>query len=62
VFTIKLDHGLSEVSYNIIVEWARSISFERNKLKENFYTVKSMIKPLGLGHQKINMCPNFFML
>jgi hypothetical protein len=25
VFTIKLDHGLSNVSYDTIVEWARSI-------------------------------------
>jgi hypothetical protein len=25
VFTIKLDHGLSNVNYDRIVEWARSI-------------------------------------
>jgi hypothetical protein len=32
------------------------------RLKENFYAAKSMMKPLGLGYQKINMCPNFYML
>jgi hypothetical protein len=52
VFNIKLDHGLSEVSYDRIVEWTRSILFEGNRLKENFYTTRSMMKPLGLGYQK----------
>jgi hypothetical protein len=62
VFTIKSDHRLSEVGHDKIIEWARSILPEGNRLKENFYAVKSMMKPLGLGYQKINMCPNFCML
>jgi hypothetical protein len=33
-----------------------------NRLKENFYAVKSIMKPLSLGYQKIDMCPNFSML
>jgi hypothetical protein len=37
VFTIKPDHGLSEASYDKIIEWTRSILPEENKLKENFY-------------------------
>jgi len=53
---------LSKVGYDKIIEWARSILPERNKLKENFYAAKSMMKPLGLGYQKFNMCPNFCML
>ena len=54
VFTIKSDHGLSEAGYDKIIEWARSILPEGNKLKENFYAAKSMMKPLGLGYQKID--------
>jgi hypothetical protein len=50
VFTIKSDHGLSEARYDKIIEWERSILPEGNKLKENFYTAKSMMKPLGLGY------------
>jgi hypothetical protein len=57
VFTIKSNHG-----YDKIIEWARSILPERNRLKENFYAAKSMMKPLGLGYQKIDICPNFCML
>jgi hypothetical protein len=62
VFTIKSDHGLSEAGYDKIIEWARSILPEGNRLKENFYAAKSMMKPLGLGYQKIDMCHNFCML
>jgi hypothetical protein len=50
VFTIKSNHGLSEVGYDRIVEWARSILLEGNKLKENFYATKSMMKPFDLGY------------
>jgi hypothetical protein len=62
VFTIKSDHGLSEAGYDKIIKWVKSNLPERNMLKENFYAVKSMMKPLGLGYQKIDMCPNFCML
>jgi len=62
VFTIKSDYGLSEAIYNIIVEWAKNILLKGNRLKENFYAAKSMIKPFGLEYQKIDMCPNFCML
>jgi hypothetical protein len=50
VFTIKSDHELNEVGYDKIIEWTRSILTESNKLKENFYIVKSMMKPLSLGY------------
>jgi hypothetical protein len=46
VFTVKLEHGLSEVGYDRVVEWARNILPEGNKLKENFYTAKPLIKPM----------------
>jgi hypothetical protein len=62
VFNIKSDHGLSEAGFDKIIEWARSILPEGNRLKENFYAAKSMMKPLGLVYQKIDMCHNFCML
>jgi hypothetical protein len=36
MFIIKLDHGLSEADYDIIVEWTKNILPEGNRLKENF--------------------------
>jgi len=62
VLTIKSDYKLSKVGYYKIVEWTKSILPEGNKLKENFYAVKSIMIPLSLGYQKIDMCPNFCML
>jgi hypothetical protein len=62
MFTIKSDCRLSKAGYDRIIERARSILHEENRLKENFYAAKSMIKPLSLGYQKIDMCPNFCMM
>jgi hypothetical protein len=53
---------LSDAGYDKIIERIRSILPEGNKLKENFYIAKSMIKPFGLGYQKIDMYPNFCMM
>jgi len=50
MFTIKLDHRLSEAEYDKIIEWAISILPKGNRLKENFYVAKSIVKPLGLGY------------
>jgi len=50
VFTIKSYYRLSDASYDKIIEWARNILLEGNKLKENLYDVKSMMKPFSLGY------------
>jgi hypothetical protein len=53
---------LSDASYEKIIERTISILPEGNKLKENFYIAKFMMKPFGLGYQKIDMYPNFCMM
>jgi hypothetical protein len=55
VFTIKSNHELSGAGYDKIIEWVRNILFEMNRLKENFYAAKSMMKPLSIGYQKIEL-------
>jgi hypothetical protein len=50
VFTIKSDYRLSEAGYDRIVEWTRSILPKGNRLKENFYAAKFMMKPFSLGY------------
>jgi hypothetical protein len=47
---VMTDYGLSEAGYDRIIEWTRSILPEENKLKENFYAAKSIMKPLSLGN------------
>jgi hypothetical protein len=62
VFTIKLNHGLSESGYDKIIKWARNNLPESYRLKYNFYVVKSMMKPPVAGHLKIKICLKFCML
>ena len=62
VFTIKLHYGLSEADYDKIIEWVRRILPEGDRLKENFYTSISMMKPFSLRYHKIDTCPNFCIL
>jgi len=50
VFTIKSDHGLSGASYDRIIKWTISILSKEDRLKENFYAAKYMMKPLGLWY------------
>ena len=52
MFTIKSDYGLNKAGYKKIIEYARSILLKGNRLKENSYVIKFMMKPLGLGYQK----------
>jgi len=50
VFTFKSDYELSKAGYDKIIEWERSILPGGNRLEENFYATKFMMKPLGLGY------------
>jgi hypothetical protein len=50
VFTIRLDHWLSEAGCDRYIKWAKSILPERNKLKRNFYIAKFMMKLFGLRY------------
>jgi hypothetical protein len=48
---------LSKAGYDRIIERARSILHEENRLKENFYAAKSMIKPLSnLENVELTKC------
>ena len=62
MFTIKSDHGLSVASYEKIIKWVTSILPKENRLKENIYVAKSMIKSFGLGYKKIDIWSNFCIL
>ena len=53
VLIIKSNYGLSEAGYDKIIEWTRNILPERNRLKENFYVAKSMMKIIGYDTRKL---------
>jgi len=50
VFTIKSDYDIGETDYDSIIEWAKSVLPEGNRLKKNLYTAKSMMKLFGRGY------------
>jgi hypothetical protein len=50
VFTIKSNHGVSDIDKDKIIEWIRNILPKGNRLKENLYVAKSIMNPLGLGY------------
>ena len=56
------NYGSSKADYNNIIKWVKTILSEGSTPKKNFYTIKSTMKLLGLGYQKIDMCPNFYTL
>lgn len=62
MFIIKLNYRLSEVGHDSIIEWAKNILPKGNRLKKNFYAIKSMMESLSLEYQKNDMCPNLCML
>ena len=53
VFTIKLNHELSEIDYDNIIQWVKNI-LPKGKLSNK----TSMMKLIGLRKWKIDMCPN----
>jgi hypothetical protein len=50
LFTIKSDYGLHEADYDKFLEWVKIMLPEGNRLKDNFDTVKSIMKPLDQGY------------
>jgi hypothetical protein len=44
VFTIKSDYDISEVDFDSRIEWEKNILQEENRLKQNFFAIKFMIK------------------
>jgi hypothetical protein len=61
VFIIKSDYRLGGADYDRILKWMKNMLHEGNNLKDNFYAITFMMKPLGLGYQK-KKNPNFYML
>jgi hypothetical protein len=60
VFTIKSHYSLSGADYDSIIERVKNMLLEGNRLKENFYAAKSIMKPLSLWYQKKLICVQTF--
>ena len=48
---------MSEFGYNLITDLIKRSMPNGDRLAANYYEAKKMMKPLGLGYDKIDMCP-----
>jgi hypothetical protein len=53
IFTIKSNYRSSEASYDRILKWAKNMLPKGNRLKNNFYAAKSMMKSLADDTKKL---------
>lgn len=62
LLNIKADHNKSHECFESLLKAIKSMLPEGEKLHDNYYYSKKMVKKLGLGYQKIVTCPNDCML
>ena len=62
LLNIKADHNMSHECFESLLKAIKSMLPDGEKLPDNYYFCKKMVKKLGLGYQKIDACPNNCML
>ncbi|KAL8116751.1 hypothetical protein AgCh_023056 [Apium graveolens] len=62
LLNIKADHNISRECFESLLKAIKSMLPDNEKLPDNYYYCKKMVKKLGLGYQKIDACLNDCML
>lgn len=62
MMVLKAQTRMTHAGFNYASSMIKNFLPEDNKLTANFYKAKKMLKPLGLGYEKIDACHNFCML
>ncbi|CAL1399254.1 unnamed protein product [Linum trigynum] len=62
LFHLKCMNGLSNKAFNDLLSTLRETLPEGQKLPKSSYEIKKLIGKLGLGYEKIDVCPNNCML
>jgi len=62
MLNVKSEYNLSQACYNRIMSIVISSLPESQRLPKDFYGAKKMVKKLGLGYEKIDVCMNNCML
>lgn len=58
LYHLKCLHSWSDKSFSMLLELLRDALPEGNVLPESYYETKKIISGLGLGYEKIHVCPN----
>jgi len=59
---MKLTLNLTQTAFNKFTEFIKSCIPNNENLVSNFYDAKKFMRPLGLGYDKYDVCPNYWML
>jgi len=62
LLNMKSTLNLTQTAFNKFTEFTKSCMPDNENLVSNFYDAKKFMRPLGLGYDKYDVCPNYFML
>uniref|UniRef100_A0A6N2KNU2 Uncharacterized protein n=1 Tax=Salix viminalis TaxID=40686 RepID=A0A6N2KNU2_SALVM len=62
LLNMKSNLNLTQNAFNKFTEFAKSCMPDDANLVSNFYDAKKFMRPLGLGYEKYDVCPNYCML
>ena len=62
LFHKKCLNGWSNKPFKALIDTLRETLLEGDKLLKSSYEVKKLIHELGLGYEKIHVCPNNYTL
>ena len=59
---MKSTLNLTQIAFNKFIDFTKSCMPNDENLVSNFYDAKKFMRPLGLGYEKYDVCPNYCML
>jgi len=62
LLNMKSTLNLTHTAFNKFTEFTKSCMLDNGNLVSNFYDAKKFMRPLGLGYDKYDVCPNYYML
>ena len=62
LLNLKSEFHISGICFDRLLLIIKSMLSQYEKLLENFYHAKKMVNKLGLQYEKIDACPNHYML
>jgi len=62
LLNMKSTLNLTQTAFNKFTEFTKSYMLDNGNLVSNFYDAKKFMRPLGLGYDKYDVCPNYYML
>jgi len=62
LLVMKSTLNLTQTTFNKFIDFTKSCMPNDETLVSNFYDAKKFIRPLRLGYEKYDVCPNYCML